>query len=143
MRWKRYGRLREVLLPKLTSGSFASGLPPISRRASFWPSENLRRLSAKPFMALSYRLRNRKRGEVAAPLSKKETTMRNLVPPMASVHCELCGGELLLKRVEPDNPVLEMDTQTYLCAKCGHEQSRRVIHDPYTAHIPRRSPGLR
>jgi DNA-directed RNA polymerase subunit RPC12/RpoP len=65
--------------------------------------------------------------------------MRRLVEPLPSMHCELCGGELLLKRVEPVTLLLETDVQTYLCAKCGHEQSRTATHDPYTAHVPRGS----
>jgi DNA-directed RNA polymerase subunit RPC12/RpoP len=69
--------------------------------------------------------------------------MRNLVEPLPSIHCELCGGELLLKRVEPVNPPLEIDAQVYICAKCGHEQSRTVTHDPYTAHVPRGGPVSR
>jgi hypothetical protein len=35
--------------------------------------------------------------------------MRRLVEPLPSMHCELCGGELLLKRVEPVNLLLEID----------------------------------
>jgi hypothetical protein len=30
--------------------------------------------------------------------------MRNLVEPPPSTHCERCDGELLFKRIEPDNP---------------------------------------
>jgi DNA-directed RNA polymerase subunit RPC12/RpoP len=63
--------------------------------------------------------------------------MRSLVQPLPSMHCELCGGELLLKRIEPDDPAFEIDVQIYLCAKCSHEQARRVIHDRYTAHVSR------
>ena len=60
--------------------------------------------------------------------------MRPLVEPLPSTKCELCGGELLLKSVEPSAPAVENDVVIYLCAKCGHEQSRLVAHDPYTPH---------
>lgn len=63
--------------------------------------------------------------------------MRRLVEPLPSMKCELCGGELLLKGLEPEAPVVESDIATYLCAKCSHEQSRRLAHDPYTAHASR------
>jgi rRNA maturation endonuclease Nob1 len=63
--------------------------------------------------------------------------MRKLVEPLPSTHCKLCGGELLLKRVQPVDLTLEIDAQIYFCAKCGHEQTLTVIHDPYTAHVPR------
>jgi hypothetical protein len=59
--------------------------------------------------------------------------MRNLVQP-PSVHCDLCDGELRFKLIKPDNPVLHMDSQVFVCAKCGHEQWCVVIHDHYAAH---------
>jgi hypothetical protein len=65
--------------------------------------------------------------------------MRNLVQPLASVHCEHCGGELLFERIEQDVPVLEIDVQVFVYAKCGREHSRKLIHDPYTAHTLRGS----
>jgi uncharacterized protein with PIN domain len=60
--------------------------------------------------------------------------MRNLVQPPPSMHCDLCNGELRLKLIKPDNPVLDMDAQIFVCAKCGHEQWYLVTHDHYTAH---------
>ena len=60
--------------------------------------------------------------------------MRNLVQPPPSVHCEHCGGELLFKGVERYDQVLEIEVQVFVCAKCGREHSRKVIHDPYTTH---------
>ncbi len=66
--------------------------------------------------------------------------MRKLVAPLLSTHCKLCGGELVLKRVESVNQPLEIDAQIYLCVKCGHEHSLTVTHDPYTAHVPHGSP---
>ena len=60
--------------------------------------------------------------------------MRNLVQPLPSVHCEHCGGELLFKRIEGDDQVLDTEVQVFVCAKCGREHSRKLIHDRYTAH---------
>ena len=64
--------------------------------------------------------------------------MRRLVEPSPSMQCELCHGGLLLKRIEPDVQVVEVDVVIYLCVICGRERSRRVIHDPYAAHASRR-----
>src|SRR5208283_388528 len=68
--------------------------------------------------------------------------MRDLVQPLPSVHCELCGGELLFERIELDDEVLEIEVQVFVCAKCHREYSRKLIHDPYTAHTLRRSGGM-
>lgn len=65
--------------------------------------------------------------------------MRNLVQPLPSVHCKHCGGELLFKRIERDDPVLDIEVQMFVCAKCGREHSRKLIHDPYAAHTQRGS----
>ena len=60
--------------------------------------------------------------------------MRNLVQPLPSVHCEHCGGELLFKRIEEDDPAFDIEVQVFVCAKCGREHSRKLMHDPYAAH---------
>ncbi len=60
--------------------------------------------------------------------------MRNLVQPPPSIHCELCDGELRFKRIEPDDPVFDTEVEIFVCAKCGREHSRRLMHDPYVAH---------
>jgi DNA-directed RNA polymerase subunit RPC12/RpoP len=60
--------------------------------------------------------------------------MRNLVEPLPSTHCERCGGELLFKKIETDDPALDLEVQIFVCARCGREHSRRLIHEPYTAH---------
>jgi hypothetical protein len=60
--------------------------------------------------------------------------MRNLVQPPPSLHCELCNGELRLKLIKPDDPVLDTEVEIFVCAECGHEQSHSVAHDPYAAH---------
>jgi hypothetical protein len=46
--------------------------------------------------------------------------MGNLVQPPPSLHCDHCNGELRLKLIEPANPVLELDAEIFVCAKCGH-----------------------
>ncbi len=65
--------------------------------------------------------------------------MRSLVQPLPFVHCEHCGGELLFKRIELDDQVLDIEVQVFVCAKCGREHSRKLIHDHYTAHTLRGS----
>jgi hypothetical protein len=45
--------------------------------------------------------------------------MRNLVQPPPSMHCEHCRGELLFKRIEPDDPAFDIEVQMFVCAKCG------------------------
>ena len=69
--------------------------------------------------------------------------MRNLVEPLLpSTHCEHCGGELLFKDLETDNPALDIEVQIFVCSKCGHVHSRKLIHEPYTAHtVPRPQAG--
>jgi DNA-directed RNA polymerase subunit RPC12/RpoP len=65
--------------------------------------------------------------------------MRNLVEPLPSAHCEHCNGELLFKRIETDDPALDLEVQIFVCAKCGREHSRKLIHEPYTAHTAGRT----
>ena len=64
--------------------------------------------------------------------------MRNLVEPLPSIRCEHCKGELLFKRIEVDDTVLEIEVQVFVCANCGREHSRKLIRDPYTAHTARK-----
>ena len=61
--------------------------------------------------------------------------MRNLVQPLPCMHCDHCGGELLFKRIEPADPAFDIEVQIFVCAKCGREHSRQLIHERYTAHI--------
>ena len=58
--------------------------------------------------------------------------MRSLVQPSPSMRCEFCEGELLFKRLEPDNPAFDTEVQIFVCTKCGRPHSRKVVHDPYT-----------
>ena len=60
--------------------------------------------------------------------------MRPLVQPLPSMHCNLCDGELRFKVIESGNSELDMDVQIFVCAKCGREHSRVVVHDHYAAH---------
>ena len=65
---------------------------------------------------------------------EKKWRMRNLTQPPPSMRCERCNGELRFKRIEPDDPVFDMEVEIFVCAKCGHAHSLRVFHDPYAAH---------
>ena len=61
--------------------------------------------------------------------------MRTLVQPPPASRCVLCAGELRLKLIEPaDRELFELDVQTYVCVRCGHEQLYAVVHDPYVPH---------
>jgi hypothetical protein len=69
--------------------------------------------------------------------------MRTLVSPSTSLHCDLCHGELRLKQLVPDGPSFEFDVEIFVCAKCGHAQPERVIHDPYSAHTGSNLPPVK
>jgi len=60
--------------------------------------------------------------------------MRNLVQPPRSLHCALCDSELRFERIAPDDPIFDMEVEIFVCVKCGHELSLRVIHDRYAPH---------
>ena len=66
--------------------------------------------------------------------------MRNLTQPPPSMRCQRCNGELRFKRIEPDDPVFDMEVEKFVCAKCGHEHSFQVIYDPYAAHTASNMP---
>jgi hypothetical protein len=63
----------------------------------------------------------------------KRGPMRTLIDPPPSLRCDLCNGELRLKKIEQHTSSLESDTTTFVCAKCGHEKSYRVSRDPHSA----------
>jgi hypothetical protein len=63
--------------------------------------------------------------------------MRNLVQPLPSMHCALCGGDLLFKRIDPVDPAFDIEVQIFVCAKCGKKHLRELIHDPYAPHTAR------
>ena len=60
--------------------------------------------------------------------------MRTLVQPPPSTHCDLCGGELQLKLVEPAYRSLDLENEIFVCANCGRERSCIVNHDKYAGH---------
>jgi hypothetical protein len=58
--------------------------------------------------------------------------MLTLVQPAPSTHCTVCNGELRLKLIKPVEPALDSDVEIFVCAKCSHEQSYLVSHNPYS-----------
>jgi hypothetical protein len=66
--------------------------------------------------------------------------MRTLVDPPPSVNCALCKGELLVRHIEPNSAVPDMEIQNFVCAICGCEYSRMVKHDRYAAHAAKNMP---
>jgi hypothetical protein len=60
--------------------------------------------------------------------------MRTLIEPPPSTHCDRCGGELRLNRVEPANRTMGLENEIFVCACCGREISFMVHHDKYAAH---------
>jgi hypothetical protein len=69
--------------------------------------------------------------------------MRTLVHPPPSLRCDFCHGELRLKQIDPDGPVIDFDIETFVCIKCGHKKTHRVMHDPYVAHTASSRPPPR
>jgi hypothetical protein len=66
----------------------------------------------------------------------KGNHMRTLVDPPPSSHCYLCGGELRLKLIESANRGFDLDSEIFVCIKCGREQSCTVSHNHYGCHMP-------
>ena len=60
--------------------------------------------------------------------------MRTLVQPPPSSHCDLCGGELRLKKVESDTRELDWEDEVLVCVNCGHELSCTVAHNHTAPH---------
>jgi len=46
--------------------------------------------------------------------------MRTLIQPPPSLCCELCGGELRLKRIEPADATFDLENEIY----CGARQAQ-------------------
>ena len=67
-------------------------------------------------------------------MSGERKPVRTLVQPPPCSRCELCGGELLLKRIERASLVLDLENELFVCANCGHEKSYAGHHDPYMPH---------
>jgi ribosome-binding protein aMBF1 (putative translation factor) len=62
--------------------------------------------------------------------------MRTLVEPPCLPRCELCGGEMRLKQVEVANRTLDLESEIFVCVKCGHEQACFVSHNHTARHMP-------
>ena len=62
--------------------------------------------------------------------------MRTLVQPPPSSHCDLCGGELRLKKIESANRTLELEDEILVCVTCGRERLYTVSHN-YTVPNPK------
>ena len=65
--------------------------------------------------------------------------MRTLVEPPPTSRCDLCGGELRLKLIEPANRELDLEDEILVCVNCGHEQSNIVKHNHNMPHTRRPS----
>ena len=61
--------------------------------------------------------------------------MRATTQPPPSSHCRKCGGELRLKLIEAADRGLDLETEIFVCEKCGLEQSLTVSHDYKVPHI--------
>ena len=66
--------------------------------------------------------------------------MRRTVEPLPFKRCEVCRGELLLKRIETDGSGSDAEVALYHCAQCGLELSYRLAYNPYTPHSSSQSP---
>jgi len=66
--------------------------------------------------------------------------MRTHVDPPPSARCDLCSGELRLKKIEQDTSHSESDVTTFVCTKCGHEKSFSASRDPRSAPRASKNP---
>ena len=64
----------------------------------------------------------------------KGNNMRTLIQPPPSSHCDLCGGELRLKKVESDTRELDWEDEVLVRVNCGHELSCTVAHNHTAPH---------
>ena len=55
--------------------------------------------------------------------------MRKTVEPPPVSQCNVCGGQLTLKRVLTAHSILGETTNVFACANCGHERSFVVSLD--------------
>jgi uncharacterized protein with PIN domain len=62
--------------------------------------------------------------------------MRALVEPPPSSHCDICGGELRLKKIESASRTRDLDNEILVCAKCGREQVCTVSHRHNVGDVP-------
>jgi hypothetical protein len=56
--------------------------------------------------------------------------MRPLVEPPPSLHC-ICGGELLLKLIEPAASTLGKQREIFVCTNCRRDQTFLADRNPY------------
>ncbi len=65
--------------------------------------------------------------------------MRTLIEPAPRWRCEHCRGELRLKKlIESTDDPFDLDTEIFVCVKCGREHSQTVRHDRYQPHLKTR-----
>jgi hypothetical protein len=65
--------------------------------------------------------------------------MRPLIEPPPRLLCDHCHGELRLKQlIQSADGTLDLDTEIFVCVKCGHEHSWTVRHDHYAPHLKTR-----
>ena len=55
--------------------------------------------------------------------------MRALMQPPPRSRCDLCGGELRLKMIEPASRMFGLENETFVCTNCERERSYTVSHD--------------
>jgi uncharacterized protein with PIN domain len=60
--------------------------------------------------------------------------IRTLIQPPPLSRCDLCGGELRLKLIEPANRELDLEDEILVCVNCGREQSYIVKHNHDKPH---------
>ncbi len=65
--------------------------------------------------------------------------MRTLIEPPPRSHCDHCHGELRLKQfIQNVYGNLDLDTEIFVCIKCGRELQHSVKHDRYMPHLKAR-----
>ena len=64
----------------------------------------------------------------------KGNNMRILVQPPPSSQCDLCGGELRLKKVELANREFDLEDEMLVCVNCANELSCTVPHNHTAPH---------
>ena len=126
------GRDRHGVLDALTRLTFPSTPARKGRTINLDRDANAKRSGFQPIpstVALSIGLFPR-----SEECRAKGKHMRTLVQPPPCSRCELCGGELLLKRIERASLVLDLENELFVCANCGHEKLYAGHHDPYMPH---------
>ena len=62
-------------------------------------------------------------------VGRKEITCAPSFKPPPSSRCDLCGGELRLKKIELADRELDLEDEMLVCVNCGHELSCTVPHN--------------